>query len=74
MARHKVSIETREVAWANGTVTKWQTIAECKVGENRTIRVVGDPKSTKETAFEAFITEFDTWKMFLTDIDRAINK
>lgn len=58
----KAQLETRPVAWAGNSPTKYQSSLSYQVTEKRTIRILGDPMSTEEKAIEALCKELVLWE------------
>lgn len=67
----KSTIETRPVAWANDVITKYQSSVSCPVGDDRTLRILGDPKPTEEAAMSSLMSEFATWKVAIVSMNEA---
>lgn len=70
--KSNVTIVTKEVAWSDDQPTKYQVCAEMTCEKGRVVRILGDPRKTKEGAFNSFYEEFALWKTFMNEIDKEI--
>lgn len=67
-----VKIEVRPVALAGEKVLKYQASASLKVSAKRTVRILGDPAFTQESAVGKLESEFVNWKNLVSQTARAI--
>lgn len=69
----KATISTIVVSWAGDKPLKYQSSLEYQVSNNRTIRILGDPMSTKEKAEASLRAEFNKWNEAMTAFYRFYN-
>lgn len=58
----KAVLITKPVAWSGDAPTKYQSMLEYYVNEKRAIRILGDPKATKDAALDDLSKEFLLWE------------
>ena len=74
MAKKKATLTTKAVAWNNDIPTKYQSILEFPVSENRTIRLMGDPKPTMDDSFSSLCEEVNIWEEAMAAFLETIRK
>lgn len=70
----EATIETKEVAWSNGIITKYQTVMSYPLSDTRTIHLMGEPKSTKVDAYTSLYVEFNNWQKAMKAFGEALSK
>ena len=58
----KAQLVVKDVAWVNEKPTKYQAFLEYNVSDKRTIRICGDPQSTKDKAIDSLCAEKILWE------------
>lgn len=68
----KATLIAKEVAWSNGKPLMFQNSLEVKVTEDRSIRIIGLPRPTKEAARKALEDEFHQWELAMQAFKRRL--
>lgn len=68
----KATLTAKEVAWSDDKPLMYQNFLEVKVTEDRSIRIIGLPRPTKEAAREALEDEFHQWELAMQAFKRRL--
>lgn len=63
----KAQLVVKDVAWVDEKPIKYQAFLEYKVSDKRTIRICGDPQSTKDKAIDSLCAEKILWEEAISE-------
>lgn len=68
----RAKLTAKEVAWHDNKPLMYQYSLEVKINEDRSIRIIGNPRPTQELAREALEDEYDSWTLAMQAFKRRL--